>query len=247
MKPGEHMTIVGRTGSGKSFKALEVVKQFHTDYPEIGIVIINPKKKATDWDKYIPPFKGDKIPKWKKGAFINWKVKPWQEYELDLFLWSIYDKGLPCLIVFDEGQEIKSHKFPSADSLWRQGRELKIGILTCTQRPVDLSRYAISQASYLEVFNIIGEDDLKALDSYMEIPLRSFISPSKIKANGEVIEGKKLKEFHSLFYSVKKGSAEILPPIEQTDVEPFVQPKPPLPWKPMLLGSGFFILLMRML
>jgi len=234
MKAGDMVLIVGRTGSGKSVEAMERVKQFHAANPTVGIVIINPKPVKTDWDDLIKPFprnpKNYDVPKWSAGKLINWKVRPWQDFELNAFLWDIYTSGLPCLVVFDEGQEITSNKFPAADALWRQGREMKISVLTCTQRPVAVSRYAISQARHISIYNIIGEDDLKVLDSYMEVPLLNFISPSKMKS-GELVEGKRLKEYHHLVYDVKTGKAEVMPPIERTQNALLIPPKKPLPVK----------------
>lgn len=229
MKLGDMILIVGKTGSGKSVEALERVKQFHARNPHTGIVIINPKPVHNAWDNLIAPETRD-IPVWKAGRFINWKVRPWQDKELNTFLWSIYNEGEPCLVVFDEGQDIKSHKFPSATALWRQGREMQISLLTCTQRPVDMSRYAISQAKQMSIYNIIGEDDLKALDSYMEVPLLSFIAPSKL-VRGQVNEGKRLKKYNHLLYDVEAGKATIEPPIEITETKAITLPKKSLPIK----------------
>jgi DNA helicase HerA-like ATPase len=223
LKAGEHLLIVGKTGSGKSLYAKEVVKTFQREKPDIGIVIINPKPVPTFWDDLIKPTKNP--PKWKAGKYINWKVSPWEDDDLNDFLWSIYTTGKPCLLVFDEGQNIKSHLFPSATALWRQGREMKISVITCTQRPIDISRYSISQARYIQVFNIIGEDDLKALDSYMEIPLRAYICPSRV-VKGQVENGKKLDEFNSLYYDVKTGDVELIPPVKITKDERFKPSKP---------------------
>jgi len=246
MKAGDMVLIVGRTGSGKSVEAIERVKEFRARNPSTGIVIINPKPVKTEWDELIEPFPRntdkDGVPVWKAGALINWKVRPWQDSELNEFLWSIYVAGKPALIVFDEGQDIKSNKFASAAALWRQGREMKISVITCTQRPVDMSRYAISQAKEISVYNIIGEDDLKALDSYMEIPLMHYISPSKTR-NGVLIEGKRLKEFHRLIYNVRTGKAKISEPIERSLNTPFTPFKPKFPYKGAALGVGIVIIL----
>lgn len=246
MKLGDMVLIVGKTGSGKSVEAMERVKSFHAANPTVGIVIINPKPVATDWDEIITPFpknpKKADVPTWKAGKLINWKVRPWQDYELNEFLWSIYTTGKPCLVVFDEGQDIKSNKFASAAALWRQGREMKISILTCTQRPVDMSRYAISQAKEISIYNIIGEDDLKALDSYMEVPLLHYIAPSKVK-NGVLIEGKRLDEYHHLLYDVRTGKAKIEPPIERTENKRLTPPKKDFPVKPLAIGLSALLLL----
>lgn len=229
MKLGDMVLIVGKTGSGKSVEALERVKQFHARNPHTGIVIINPKPVANQWDKLIAPEVRD-VPVWKAGRFINWKVRPWQDKELNEFLWSIYTEGEPCLLVFDEGQDIKSHKFPSATAIWRQGREMEISILTCTQRPVDMSRYAISQSKVMSIYNIIGEDDLKALDSYMEVPLLAYIAPSKIN-RGVITEGKRLKKYNHLLYDVETGKASIELPVEITETNAITIPKKSLPIK----------------
>jgi hypothetical protein len=246
MKAGDMVLIVGRTGSGKSVEAIERVKEFRARNPSTGVVIINPKPVKTEWDDLIEAFpsnpKKESIPVWKAGALINWKVRPWQDAELNDFLWSIYVAGKPALIVFDEGQDIKSNKFASAAALWRQGREMKISIITCTQRPVDMSRYAISQAKEISVYNIIGEDDLKALDSYMEIPLMHYISPSKTR-NGVLVEGKRLGDFQHLIYNVRTGKAKIAAPVERTPNTMLKVAKKSLPIKHIVTGAAALILL----
>ena len=235
---GEHGLIVGRTGSGKTKYVLQLVSAFHKKFPKAAIVIIN-HKNSKDWNALIKPIKRGIVPKFKKGMLLNWAVLPWQDSELNDFLWEVYLKASPTLVVFDEGQNIKDSKFPAAAVLWQQGREMEIGVLTCCQRPVNVSLYAITQATFFTIFNLIGEDDLKKLDGYMEIPLSRYIRPAKVNKDGTETKPVKLKPYHSLLYSVPDGDGVILPPVDLS-VKPLEETKPPFP-AAKVAGIGLLI------
>jgi len=244
IKPGDHLIIIGRTGSGKTIAGVNAVIEFRKANPSVGITVIN-HKNSKDWNKLIPPLKKGKVPLYKPERIVNWVVRRGQDYDLEEYLDAVYDKGKPHLIVYDEGTEIPRH-WESAKSLWTQGREMKISVFTFTQRPVDVSKYSITQAAYIRVFNVIGRDDLKALDDYMAVPLQAHISPSLYK-QGIVIKGKQLEDYHSVLYDVKAGTIEELPPEENLKPQPITQPKPKVPYKKVAFGFLSLAILGRML
>lgn len=200
---GEHALITGRTGSGKSVLAREIVYHYNQRYPKNGIVVINPKPAKTDWDALIPSNKSA-MPRIPKGAHINWRVPYDAEDNIDDVCELIYTRKYPTLVVFDEGQELHPRRYTMPDILLRQGREIGISVVVLCQRPVDVTRYAITQATHICIYNVIGKNDLKILDEYLDIHLANYIAPAD-KNNAP----KKLAKYHYLYYNVPDGTAEI--------------------------------------
>lgn len=246
LKKGQHSIVIGRTGSGKSVYAVKAVADFHRSNPDSAIIIVN-HKNSKDWNGLIAPSKRGTFPQYKKGVILNIIPFPWQDEELNAYLWNIYSKAYPCLVVFDEGQNISDNKYPAASVLWQQGREMNIGVLTCCQRPVKVSRYAITQSSFITIYNLIGEDDLKTLDGYMEIPLKRYIRPAKVNNDGTETNAVKLKPFHFLEYNVQTGKGEVKEPVTLTPPNPIKQPLPAFPFKKVGIFSAITLLLMKVL
>jgi hypothetical protein len=237
-----HYTIVGRTGSGKSVAAAQHLVDWHTANPNGCIVVINPKASKM-WDGFINPTTKPKV---QKGALINYHVLPHQKYEVNEVLWDVYEKAAKLgktLVILDEGQNYTDTAYPAAAALWTQGREKGIEVVTCCQRPSRISISAITQVSYLRIYNVIGSDDLKKLDEYMESPITQYITAGKMK-NGEVVHGSKLKPYESAVYDVASGELVIRPPVQM--VEPFKLLPPKPKFKPIyalsaLMALGFLI------
>jgi hypothetical protein len=222
-----HYTIIGRTGSGKSIAAARHLEEWYKANPTGSVVIINPKASAL-WGLYIKPVNPGKPIKFRAGDLINFPALPHQKVSVNLLLWDVYAKaieGTKTLVILDEGQNYTDTAYPSAAALWTQGREKGIEVVTCCQRPSRISISAITQANFLRIYNVIGVDDLKTLDGYMDTPITQYISPGKMK-NGELIDGKKLPLYHSALYDVAKGSLAIEPPLPLKRPVPLVPPKP---------------------
>ena len=99
---GEHFTIIGKTGCGKSAFVERLVAKYRDKYPDDRVVIVNHKSERS-WNKLLPPvYERPSL----KDKVVNWAVLPDDNDELDDYLMSVYVRarsGEPALVVIDEG------------------------------------------------------------------------------------------------------------------------------------------------
>lgn len=215
---GKHYIIVGKTGSGKTVAALNLAIAFKKQYPDIPIIFISSKREK-EFSKLIKPLERGEKPNALDGKDVNWPILPSQMDELNSYLWQIHLHEYPCVIVMDELMSIPK-SVDALLALYTQGRALNITMIGLTQRPVAIELTAISQASYFRIFNLIGEDDLKRLSGYLDMPLELYIRPSKY-AHNKIIEGKRLKQYYSIFYNVDNAEYAVLKPDPLPDLKAF--------------------------
>lgn len=169
-RQGEHVSLVGPTGGGKTTVALEILER-----RALCVVFANkPRddtmKKLTKRDgwKLETKFQGydpkkPRIVLWPKGDNMdNYEAVQSKVYRdaLDQ-LWHI---GYYCLF-FDEVRYIcdnlKLRK--KIELLWQQARALKISIVACTQRPAYVPVLMFDQATHLFFWCDNDEYNLKRI------------------------------------------------------------------------------------
>lgn len=233
LKAGEHAVIFGRNGSGKTVYVRELLKLLRVNNPDAAIIILN-QKEDDSFDEIIKP--ESKCLRFKSGMLYNWYV-PSDTAETkasDLIETFLMDAWAKCkrkkqkiFIIADEGQALNSRSF-ILQTAWTQGRSKGFSVITLAQRPVWLSKFCISQSRYLIVYNVLGMDDLKAIDDYMESSIKRYIQPEYIDKHGNEIKAKKLPEFNFLEYDVKTGNLTVNKPVDITPNHYFVEPKKPI-------------------
>ena len=185
----DRIAIVGRTGSGKTVAAVfHLSKQdidkrpwFIIDYKgdELIWAIHDELRKATVLNLEADPRK-IKQP----GIYIL-SLRPGEEEakKLEAFLWKIWERG-NCGLYTDEGYMIdpRSEAF---NAILTQGRSKKITMITLSQRPVWMSRFVFSEASFFQVFDLTHHLDKKKVMEFVA----GDTSPS-------------LPAFHSYYYDV---------------------------------------------
>jgi len=192
----DRLTVVGQTGSGKTHGALWHLSKF--DLKNQRWIIFNFKNE--ELINSIPMIReiGYEIPS-KPGLYI---VRPSinDEERLTEFLWSIWAaNNVGCF--FDEGYMIE---FIGAVkpyiAILTQGRTKHIPVITLIQRPVGVTRFAFSEAQYIQVFDLMDFRDYEVTENYM---------PSVYELN--------LPEFHSWYWEVKRKKLVQFSPVPNID------------------------------
>lgn len=186
-KTSQRLTIVGRTGSGKTQFGAWVLSLSHFDkqpyviFDYKGDDLLNGIERAREIGL-------NELPK-HPGIYI---VKPLPEIDderVENWLYAVWKRGRIGLYI-DEGYMLPT-KGAAFQACLTQGRSKKIPVITLSQRPVSLSRFIFSEADFHSVFELSVADDIK-----------------KVRQNTTRLLDPELKlpEYHSHWYDVGKDA-----------------------------------------
>lgn len=184
----QRTVLVGRTGTGKTVAGLWHLSNydFLPGRPWVAIDFkidehINSIERANHVDLDYRFHKKD------AGLFVvhpNYSEKG--NTELDKFLLRIWEReniGVFC----DEGFMLGSSD--AVTMCLTQGRSKRIPMILCTQRPVWISRFAFSEADFIQCFDLNDKNDKRRIEEF--VPL-------------DFDEEKPLAEHQSFYYDVAK-------------------------------------------
>lgn len=208
----EHMSIVGRNGTGKT---------------QFGFWTIAARNNLRRRPTVVLDYKGDElinsIPNAREIGFNEVPQKPGlyilhsspdHDDETEKFLHRLWQKE-NCGLFVDEGYMIPkgSKKFRA---ILTQGRAKKIPVTTLSQRPVGVDRFAFSESVHNVFFSLNDDRDLATIREYTP---KEFIEWVPDGAEFRVDrEGKRiLPDFHARWYSVKSDERFVLKPCPSAD------------------------------
>lgn len=170
-QPGEHVSIIGPTGYGKTTIARALLDRRRF----VAVLATKPKdstlskmeqsKQYRKIDKWPPPLSPELMskvllwPKFQGSADIADQSQVIGEALMDMFAaggWTIYVDELIYLV------KMLGLKL-DLELIWQQGRELKLSLVGCTQRPAWIPLELYSQATHLFMFRSTDERDLQRL------------------------------------------------------------------------------------
>ena len=183
-KQGDHVTIIGPTGAGKTHIAIEVAELrtyvlFIACKPRDPLISELRQRgyyETNDLElTYVDDGKGRSTPMhnrvvyWPRFSERETKGDQVREQALQSTAvrkaFSYARSNGSWALVIDEGtwvcRDLKLQRV--ADSMWFQGRTLGVSVIMCAQRPAWVGQYALSQADHLFLFQTSHTDDLKAL------------------------------------------------------------------------------------
>jgi len=192
--PDSRTLVVGKTGSGKTVAATWQLSE--RDYDVRPWIVIDYKH-----ERLFSLIRGAevisvraKLPT-EPGVYIV-QPRPDEEGEVEAMLWAIWERGNTGLYV-DEGYMLPMKgKSPAFQAILTQGRSKQIPVITLSQRPVWISRFAISESDYYQVFWLTDIDDRKTVGRFIPDGVNN-----------------RLEEYHSIWYDVKQDRKAVLQPV----------------------------------
>ena len=184
-QPDERVLVLGSTGSGKTHMGAWLLSL--APFDKMPYVIIDHKRdqllNSIDNRKEIGFNEIPNLP-----GLYHLKANPIADDDvLESWLQSVWKRGNIGLYA-DEALQIPTNRKGSFEGILTQGRALHIPVISLTQRPVDLTRYAFSEANHVVLFDLTDRRDRKKVEEYIPIDERDVTN---------------LEQYHSLWWSRK--------------------------------------------
>jgi hypothetical protein len=187
--------VIGRTGSGKTFAGLYLLSRMPIE--DMPWLVIDFKKDQNiariPYAQYVDV---DTVPE-NPGVYI---MQPYPDQDLENTLTGIWDRENIGLYL-DEGAMPTLAKSSALNTIYIQGRSKHIPVITLTQRPVGISRFAFSEATFIQVFPSHDKRERKTIAEF-----------TPLFREGDLDEHL-LPEYHSYWYKVGDRTAETLKPV----------------------------------
>lgn len=179
---GEHVTIIGPTGAGKTLLGYQLLQRSTSkEYPGVVAVMKPRDKTALTWNKTLgyrkvrswPPL----VTRWKPARPAGWTLWPPHSFNADVddarmevefrrALRDVYRRG--GVFFPDEGAGLAKdlHLYNDMRAVWQRGRSMDASMFCASQRPVDLPPYAYNCAQHLF---LAYDPDKRNRDRFVEI------------------------------------------------------------------------------
>ncbi|SRR5258708_2662899 len=172
--PGKNdrIVLIGRTGTGKTVAGLWHLSYQNLDRPWI---LLNFKNdEHIDSIEYTTEIDYDFVPgKKDKGLFIlrplpshMKRPAPRVPSALEAYVWKLWARE-KIGIFSDETFMLGEND--AVDACLTQGRSKEIPMILCTQRPVWITRFAFSEASYIQCFDLTDAEDIRRVESFVPL------------------------------------------------------------------------------
>jgi hypothetical protein len=188
-KPGQHVSIFGPTGAGKTTVAVELIEA--TDTSAVLLVTKSRDRLISDLERrgwtvcrsfhevrklasnrrsfsermgYGPPRGRVRVVYWPHvGGTIRQRRSQLSELMQEACDWALH-RGQMTLAIDEALYAVEDLKLaPELRTLWHEGRSSGVSLLACSQRPAWLPKSAYSSPTYFALFRTSDPDDLKRL------------------------------------------------------------------------------------
>lgn len=152
-RPGEHVAVVGDTGSGKTYLVSKLTALRHY------VVMLRTKPDDIEFPGFVPSQTADAMERWNAERILLSPKLSRQAREIKSALQRTWEHGGWTTVV-DELWYAERRLGLSKDieNLLTQGRSKKISMVVGMQRPSQVSRFAIAECTHLFVFRLEGRD-----------------------------------------------------------------------------------------
>lgn len=178
---GEHVTVLGPTGSGKTHLLWQLVEK--TAHPEVPAVVLAMKPKDSTASKWGRQLEFRTVRDWPPSRNLfrakpsGWMLWPKHTFDVDIdddaherifgnALHDSYRRGNRIVVVDELLAATDLHLERRMRALWTRGRSMGTGLWGGTQKPTNIPTYAYGQAQHLFLFN---DPDRRSRDRFDEI------------------------------------------------------------------------------
>lgn len=163
----QRITIIGKTGSGKTQGAAWLLA--HRSYTSKPWIVFDYK-----YDELLTEIPGakdmgitDKVPK-KPGLYIV-HPNPADAEAVEDLMWRVWERERVGIYI-DEGYMIHSRS-PAFQAILTQGRSKRLPVIMLTQRPSWVTRFAFSEADFIQLYRLTDRRDAKVVREFMPLPI----------------------------------------------------------------------------
>lgn len=172
-RPDEHVTILGKTGSGKTHLAQELLERSATPENPAVVLVMKPKDATvTRWAKRVAYKRVTTWPQapsvWsprKPPGYVLWPKHTYRADQDNAAHWRVFERAIMNAyrkgnhIVFaDEVSGLQRIGLTEElETVWERGRAMRAPIWATSQRPTFISSHAYTQASHVFLGNIKDE------------------------------------------------------------------------------------------
>jgi hypothetical protein len=182
-EPGEHVTILGKTGSGKTYLAYQLLEVTATSVVPAVVLVMKPKDRTVrEWSaaagfrvvRSWPPAPSIWAPRkppgyvlWPRHTFDPDRDDPVLYREFRAAMLDSYRRG-NRIIFADEATGLTQELGLDRElvTLWTRGRSMACGVWAASQRPAHIPLHAYNAVEHLFLAN---DPDKRARDRFSEI------------------------------------------------------------------------------
>lgn len=191
--------VVGRTGSGKSVFGLWILSKQNFDVMPWVIFDYKLDDNICSIEGAIHYYDMSQGAPKEPGIYIVHPVLEEDDAQVERFLKDIHTQG-HCGIFFDEGYMIPK-KSKGLLAILTQGRSKHIPIITLSQRPTQINRFAVSESDFYVIYHLNDRRDRKTVEEFL--PRQGL---------------ERRPEYHSYYYDVSQDNFLKLRPVPPPDV-----------------------------
>lgn len=201
----DRIAILGKTGSGKTVAGLWHLSKQDIDARPWVVIDFKGDKNIQAIDKAQDIDFETNLSKLKPGIYIL-RVMPDEEEELDAWFVKVWETENIGVMV-DEGFMV-GQRSRGFNMCLIQGRSKHITMIVLSQRPVWMSRYVLSEASFIQAFSLNDRDDTRSVKRFVE---------DRDIAGVPVSVLNRLPRYHSYYYDVAEDDLLVLGPVPQVE------------------------------
>lgn len=205
----QHILVLGKNGTGKSVAAVWhlSLRDFET---ERWIIINHKRDELVNSIPHAKFLKMTERPGKNPGVYIYQPVPAIDDVAVTDLMYWVYEKE-NIGVYIDEGYMIDPRD-PALTALLTQGRSKHIPMIILSQRPTRISRFAVSEATFFQVFYLTDRRDRKVINEFIPTVSLDELMDATQNDDGSW-NPRALPDFHSIYYDTRGHDVLVMTPV----------------------------------